>query len=152
VDTGLLVQELAELLAPPAGFTLTTASPMPVFTTERALLEQVLRNLLENALKHHHQPEAARIHVAAHECGAKLEFTVTDNGPGINPAYHERIFQVFQTLQPRDEVEGSGMGLAIVKKIVEHQGGNVWVASTEGAGATFHFTWPKDAEGIAEQR
>ncbi len=63
-----------------------------------------------------------------------------DNGPGIAPEYHERIFEVFQTLKPRDEVEGSGMGLAIAKKTVESAGGEIWVESAAGKGATFHFT------------
>jgi signal transduction histidine kinase len=69
-------------------------------------------------------------------------FAVSDDGPGIAPEYHERIFGIFQTLQPRDHVEGTGIGLSLVKKIVESRGGRVWVESAEGAGATFRFHWP----------
>jgi signal transduction histidine kinase len=72
-----------------------------------------------------------------------VEFTITDNGPGIEPQHHARIFQVFQSLKSRDQVEGSGMGLAVVKKTVENQGGQIEVLSTGlGSGATFRFTWP----------
>lgn len=72
-----------------------------------------------------------------------IELAVTDDGPGIAPQFHSRIFDLFQTLKPRDQVEGSGMGLAIVKKIVESHGGQIAVESTPGEGATFRFTWPK---------
>ncbi len=72
-----------------------------------------------------------------------MEFSVADDGPGIAPGFHERIFELFQTLKPRDQVEGSGMGLAIVKKTVESMGGSISVDSAAGAGAVFRFTWPK---------
>ena len=70
-----------------------------------------------------------------------MEFIVADDGPGIEPEYHAKIFEIYQTLKPRDEVEGSGMGLAIVKKIVESRGGRIWLHSAAGEGAQFHFTW-----------
>jgi signal transduction histidine kinase len=72
-----------------------------------------------------------------------VQVAVADNGPGIDPAFHERIFEIFQTLKPRDQVEGSGIGLTVVKKMIETRGGAIWVESTPGAGASFHFTWPK---------
>jgi signal transduction histidine kinase len=75
--------------------------------------------------------------------GEFFEFSVSDDGPGIAPEFHERIFQLFQTLKPRDRVEGSGMGLAIVKKIIESHNGRIAISSTPGKGATFRFTWPK---------
>ena len=78
---------------------------------------------------------------------AWYRFTVADNGPGIAPQYHERVFGIFQTLQSRDRVEGTGIGLSVVKKIVEGQGGRVWVESAEGDGARFHFTWPAAPAG-----
>ena len=71
-----------------------------------------------------------------------FEFAVADDGPGIAPEYHERVFKLFQTLQPRDQVEGSGMGLSVVKKTVESRGGTVRLVSQAGSGATFYFTWP----------
>ncbi len=86
---------------------------------------------------------AGLVEVSARDCDSYYEFTVADNGPGIDPIYHQRIFELFQTLKPRDEVEGSGNGLAIVKRLVESRGGTVAVDSTLGAGARFRFTWPK---------
>jgi signal transduction histidine kinase len=74
------------------------------------------------------------------------EFAVIDNGPGIAPEYHERIFGIFQMLEARDKVEGTGIGLSIVKKLVESRGGRVWVESREGAGSTFRFLWPQAHE------
>jgi signal transduction histidine kinase len=93
-------------------------------------------------VKHAGSVPEPRIEVRAAATGDGCTFTVTDNGPGIAPAFHERIWGIFQTLQPRDKVEGTGIGLALVKKIVEARGGRVWVDSVEGAGATFGFTWP----------
>jgi signal transduction histidine kinase len=142
VDTGALVRDVVEIVAPPPGFTVDVVDPMPVLTTERVPLETIFRNLIGNALKHHDRPEAGTITVTAARHGAWCEFVVADNGPGIDPEYHDRVFQLFQTLKPRDEVEGSGMGLAIVKKLVESRGGRIWLASASGTGAAFHFTWP----------
>ena len=81
--------------------------------------------------------------IAAEDQGEWVAFSVSDNGPGIAQQHHARIFQIFQSLQPRDQVEGSGMGLAIVEKTIESQGGHVTVESDIGQGATFRFTWPK---------
>jgi len=71
------------------------------------------------------------------------EFAVADNGPGIEPKYFDKVFQLFQTLASRDEVESTGVGLALVKKIVENEGGRVWIESPPGMGATFLFTLPR---------
>lgn len=141
VDTAALVRDVVETLAPPAAFRIELPDPMPVVYTERVPLEMVLRNLIGNAIKHHNRTDGqVTIHVRQED--QRLLFTVTDNGPGIDPQFHTRIFELFQTLQPRDRVEGSGMGLAIVKRIVEYRGGRVSVESTAGQGASFHFTWP----------
>ncbi|HXF63210.1 MAG TPA: PAS domain S-box protein [Caldilineaceae bacterium] len=142
VDTRALMARVVELVSPPEGFQIIVEEPMPTLVTLDVPLETVLRNLLGNAIKHHDK-ESGVIIVRARDLGDMLEFTVQDDGPGIEPRYHERIFQMFQTLRPRDRLEGSGIGLAVVKKIVEHVGGRVWVQSELGAGATFGFTWPK---------
>ncbi len=142
LDTRLLLENLIELLNPPPGFTITIADEMPTIVTERVPLETLLRNLLSNAIKHHHEPSEGRVHIAAQVQGAWATFAVTDNGPGIDPAFHERIFQLFQTLRPRDQVEGSGIGLAVVKKTVESYGGTVEIDSNIGQGTTIRFTWP----------
>jgi len=142
VDTGALVQNIIELLTPPSGFTITMDPTMPILRTAATPLETVLRNLINNAIKHHDQPEG-HIHVAASEHADAIEFAVIDDGPGIAPEFHTRIFELFQTLKPRDQVEGSGMGLAIVQKTITNRGGAIWVESGPGRGTTFRFTWPK---------
>ena len=143
VDTETLVRDVGFMFAPPQGFTLDIQAPLPQLYTERVPLETVLRNLVGNAIKHHDRPEEGWVRVAAEDKGDWVEFTVADNGPGIEPQHHARVFQVFQTLRPRDQVEGSGMGLAVVKKTVENQGGEVSIIPHDGRGTTFCFTWPK---------
>lgn len=144
VDSGALIRGIIEFLAPPPGFTITLDSTMPKFMTVSVPLETVLRNLIGNAIKHHNRPDG-HIHIGAQEKAGLIEFMVRDDGPGIAPQYHDRIFELFQTLRPRDQVEGSGMGLAVVKKIVESRNGTLRLESEEGKGATFWFTWPISA-------
>lgn len=142
VDLSLLVQDIANVLAPPPGFTITWEGSATRLRTPRVSLELVLRNLIGNAIKHHHAQNGA-IRVRAVEQGEWMEFTVSDDGPGIESQYHERIFEMYQTLKPRDQTEGSGMGLSIVKKLIESYGGTIAVQSDLGQGATFRFTWPR---------
>ncbi|MCE7985027.1 MAG: PAS domain S-box protein [Caldilinea sp. CFX5] len=144
VKTAALLQDTLKLLTPPATFTVTVSGELPVLRTVRVPLELVFRNLINNAIKHHHQPAQGVIHIQAQDLGDLVEFAVSDNGPGIDPQYHDRIFGMFQTLQPRDAAESSGLGLAIVKRAVEAAGGAIRVESSPGAGATFRFTWPKE--------
>ncbi len=146
IDTAALVKDTVALLAPPGSFTVEVG-PLPALTTYRAPLEQVFRNLIGNAIKHHHNG-SGKIEVFAGESHGKLEeFIVRDDGPGIEEKYHDQVFEMFQTLKPRDQVEGSGMGLALVKKIVETRGGTVHLESSPGKGTTIRFTWPRTVEG-----
>lgn len=148
VDARILVEELATLISPPAGFVITAAPDLPTLNTARAALGQVLQNLLSNAIKHHDRPGEGRIEVSVRDEEPMLEFVVTDDGPGVPEQFRTRVFGMFQTLRPRDDVEGSGMGLAIVKKLVERQGGSVWLTDgRDGRGLVVHFTWPKVLRG-----
>jgi PAS domain S-box-containing protein len=142
VDVKRLLDDVIEMLAPKPPAAVVIEGSMPTLRTERVALQQVLMNLIGNALKHAERPDA-EIRVEARDAGDAYEFRVRDNGPGIAPEFHDRIWGIFQTLQPRDKVESTGIGLAIVKKIVEAQGGRVAIESALGAGATFLFTWPK---------
>jgi signal transduction histidine kinase len=126
----------------PGTFAIEIPRNLPILQTPRAPIEQIFRNLIGNAIKHHHRT-AGKISVRAEERGEFVEFTVSDDGPGIPSDLHERAFAMFQTLKPRDEVEGTGIGLAFVKRLVEAHGGTVRLDSVEGSGASFHFTWPK---------
>jgi PAS domain S-box-containing protein len=145
VDVGVLVHDVVDLIAPPAGFHIEVAPDMPTIIAERLRLQQVFQNLIANAIKHHNRADG-HICIGVTERGPMYEFTVTDDGPGIAPQYHQKIFVVFQTLAARDKVEGTGIGLSLVKKIVESNGGQIQIESAEGAGTTFRFTWPKRAQ------
>jgi PAS domain S-box-containing protein len=143
VDIEKLLREVVDLLAPPTDVEIEIHPPLPVLHTEKLRLQQVFMNLIGNAIKHNPQP-GARVEISCREVGAFYAFAVKDNGPGIAEKYHEKIFVMFQTLQPRDKVEGTGVGLSLVRKIVEQHGGQIAVDSREGEGAVFRFTWPKE--------
>jgi PAS domain S-box-containing protein len=142
VDVGALLTETIEMLSPTPPASIQVETRMPVVHSERVPLQQVFLNLMSNALKHALRPDTL-VRVRCSETGDGWEFAIADNGPGISPEYHERIWGIFQTLRARDEVEGTGIGLSVVKKIVEARGGSVRVESAVGQGATFFFTWPK---------
>ncbi len=142
VNVGALLAECRDLLAPGPEASIEIAANMPTLAAERVPLQQVFLNLISNALKHAARPDA-RVQIGCTDAGASYDFSVRDNGPGIAPQFHERIWGIFQTLQPRDRVEGTGIGLSVVKKLVESRGGQVSLDSQPGAGSTFHVFWPK---------
>jgi PAS domain S-box-containing protein len=144
VDLAELLARSIETVSPPEGFTVEVVGTLPTIYTAHVPLGTVLRNLVGNAVKHHDK-ESGRILIRAVQEPAQMIFTVEDDGPGIDPAYHERIFQMFQTLRPRDQVEGSGIGLSVVKRIIESRGGQISVDAEVGRGAKFTFTWPYQA-------
>ncbi len=114
---------------------------LPTIRANGTQMVQLLQNLVANALKFH-GPEAPRIHVSAEKRGAAWQFSVQDNGIGIEPQYADRLFQMFSRLHSSAEYEGTGIGLATVKRIVERHGGTVWFESEPGHGSTFFFTIP----------
>jgi len=137
-----LLAEIIDSLAPPSEFEVKVEPGMPTFVTERLLLQQVFSNLISNAIKHN-RAESGHVKISVKELDEFYEFSVEDDGPGIAPQYHDKVFVIFQTLEARDKVENTGIGLSLVKKIVEGQGGTISLESAEGEGATFRFTWPK---------
>ena len=143
VDVYQLLLESIDMVAPPEHLQVEMVTQMPVLYTVRVPLQQVFTNLISNAIKYHDGTQG-RVSISCQEDKHFYQFSVTDDGPGIDPEYHDRIFVIFQTLQERDAVESTGVGLAIVKKIIERQGGIIQVHSALGMGATFSFTWPKD--------
>lgn len=142
VDVGKLIETVIELLSPPKTFEVAATTAMPTLETVGAPLQQVISNLISNAIKHHDRP-AGRIEIACRDTGDYYEFRVSDDGPGIPSKYHERVFKLFETLKPRDEVEGSGIGLSVVRRTVEKLGGTIRLDSSDSRGTTFTFTWPK---------
>ena len=142
VDVRQLLTEVAELVVPP-DFTLTLAPNLPTLAgTDRLSLQQVFTNLLSNAVKYHHRG-AGHLAVSSRDLGNCYEFRVQDDGPGIAPEYHQKIFLLFQTLRDRHTAESTGIGLSIVQKIINEQQGTIRVESAVGQGAAFIFTWPK---------
>ena len=117
-----------------------TVGPMPRVLADPVQLALVLANLVGNAIKYRRPEVPPEIRISAERAGACWRFAVTDNGIGIAPEYFERVFVVFQRLHTREAYEGTGIGLAIVKKIVERHGGRVGVESVPGEGSTFSFT------------
>lgn len=142
VDLKALLAEIIDSLAVPPGFTIKVASDMPTMFAPRIRLHQVFANLISNAIKYSDRKDGL-VEIAVNNGGQFYEFGVADNGPGIAPQFHEKIFVIFQTLASRDQIESTGIGLTLVKKIVEEQGGSITIESGVGQGATFRFTWPK---------
>lgn len=117
-----------------------THDTLPTVLADGGQLVQLFQNLISNAIKFKMPDEEPRIHISTKEEKDKYIFSVKDNGIGIEPKYADRIFEVFQRLQKRSEYEGTGIGLAISKKIVERHGGKIWVESEPGKGSIFYFT------------
>ncbi|MCX6291457.1 MAG: ATP-binding protein [Bacteroidetes bacterium] len=141
-DTKKLIEETVDFIGKPANLTLTLSDQLPTITSDYTRMEQIFSNLINNAIKYTDKDEI-KIHIGVEDQKDGWIFSVKDNGPGIDKQYHEKVFVIFQTLNRRDEVESTGVGLAIVKKIIEDQGGKIWVESEPGKGADFRFFWPK---------
>jgi PAS domain S-box-containing protein len=125
-----------------------THDPLPRLMADKTQIIQLFQNLIGNAIKFRGNG-ALKIHVRAEEKQEDWHFAVCDNGIGIAPKYQKRIFQIFQRLHGRDEYEGTGIGLAVCKRIVERHGGRIWVESEPGEGSVFHFSMPKDARSLS---
>jgi PAS domain S-box-containing protein len=136
----LLMEDVLALLSP-KGFTVSVSPSFAQIEVCRMPLQQILMNLIGNAIKHHHK-KTGKITVTVEQNGGFHAFAVQDDGPGIGAPFHNQIFEMFRTLRPRDQVEGSGIGLAIVRKHIEIAGGKLQLESAEGKGSTFRFTWP----------
>ncbi len=150
VDLGKLVPETVALLDPPAHIQIVVRGELPSVVSEKARLGQVFHNLIDNAITFMDKPQG-RIEIGCTDQGVAWQFGVTDNGPGIEERHFEKIFQMFQTLAPRDQRESTGIGLPIAKKIVELFGGRIWVESKPGTGSTFFFTLPKQEAGAERE-
>lgn len=142
VDLNILVTDVINNIAPPGHIKITIENELPVVLRDSIRLEQVFQNLIGNAVKYMDKDKGF-VKVDCADEGEYWECSVSDNGPGIDKKYHDRIFQIFQTLTPRDSYESTGIGLTLVKKIISLYGGSVRVASEVGKGSTFVFTIPK---------
>ena len=151
VSLNELVPEVIDMVAAPENVAITVENELPVIECEKTRIMQVFQNLLSNAVKYMDKPQG-QIKIGCVEENGFWKFSVADNGPGIEEKHFERIFRIFQTLTPRDEFESTGVGLTVVKKIVELYGGKIWVQSKLGQGSTFFFTLPKQKIGVKDAR
>jgi PAS domain S-box-containing protein len=142
VDLNTALSDIIAGIEPPENIHITIENELPVLMCEKTQIIQVFQNLLSNAVKYMDKPEG-QIKVGCIEQNGFLKFSVTDNGPGIDEKYFKEIFKIFQTLAPQNRNDSTGIGLSIVKKIVELNAGIVWVESEPGKGSTFFFTLPK---------
>ncbi|MBY6069313.1 PAS domain S-box protein [Leisingera aquaemixtae] len=143
-----LLKEALLLIDQPEGFTIRIDPGFEGIQLVNMPLKQIFANLISNAIKHS-ETGAGTVDVSLRDEGGHWLFSVADDGPGIEPKYHEKIFKMFQTLKSRDQVEGSGMGLSIVQKHVQQAGGKILVHSAPGEGCEFSFTWPKPQPELA---
>jgi signal transduction histidine kinase/predicted hydrocarbon binding protein len=151
VNLNELIPAVIDMLAPPENISITVENELPLIKCEKTRIMQVFQNLLSNAVKYMDKPQGW-IKIGCIEENGFWKFSIADNGPGIEEKYHEKIFQIFQTLTRRDELESTGIGLSLVKKIVEIYGGKVWVESKPGEGSTFFFTLSKQKVGAEYEK
>lgn len=147
VELAALLPEIIAGLAVPDHIEIDLDQALPCIHCDRTRITQVFQNLLSNAIKYMDKREG-RIHIAASGDEHDWTFSVADNGPGIAEEHFDRIFDIFQTLAPKDQSDSTGVGLAVVKKIVESGRGRIWLTSEVGQGSTFFFTVPKVAQGL----
>ena len=136
------MSEVIAGIAPPENIEITIEDDLPTIICETTQIMQLFQNLLSNAVKYIDKPEG-KIRIGCAEQEGFWKFSVADNGPGIEQKHYDRIFKLFQTLAPREGVESTGIGLSIVKKIAELNGGKAWLESEIGKGSTFFFTLQK---------
>jgi PAS domain S-box-containing protein len=142
IDLELMLRQIIDSIVPDEGFEITVDDNFPIIVTERILLQQVFSNLISNAVKHNNK-SLGKIECHYQSVSGFHQFSIKDNGPGIAEAYHKKVFEVFQTIEARDVKESTGIGLSIVKKIIEEKGGTIYIESEQNKGCNFIFTVPK---------
>lgn len=142
VDLNELLREITQHLDSPPGFKVVVPAELPHLNARKLEVKHLLQNLIDNAIKYKAKTDG-HVRITCKPIDHFWLFEVEDNGIGINPMHHQRIFQLFQRLNPSLGVDGTGVGLALAKRIVELAGGQIWVRSSEGQGASFFFTWPQ---------
>ncbi len=142
VDLSMLIEEIEDTLVLPDHMAIQIPKKLPSFYGQKVRLLQVFQNLIGNAIKYNDKAQG-RIYIEWEDLDSHLKFSISDNGPGIDRKYHDKIFKIFQTLQSRDHIESTGIGLTIVKRVVQLYGGEIKVSSVLGQSTTFEFTLKK---------
>ena len=137
-----MIVNIIDLIDPPPHIKFEIQDNLPDLFTERVKLHEVFQNLISNSIKYNNKEQGV-IKIRFHSYPQYYEFIVEDNGCGIKPEHFEKIFGIFQTLISQDKNESTGIGLTIVKKIIEQQEGKIFIESEYGLGSTFKFTWMK---------
>jgi signal transduction histidine kinase len=151
IDLNKLIEDVTEMICPPENIKITVKSWLPVVECYQTNITQIFQNLLSNAIKYMDKSEG-RIEIDCVVEDDFWKFSVFDNGPGIEEKYFEKIFMIFETLSPDYENESTGIGLTVIKKIIELEGGKIWVESEVGKGSTFFFMLPKQQRVITEEQ
>ncbi|MFC1780666.1 ATP-binding protein [Planctomycetota bacterium] len=151
VDLNSFMPEVIDMVVPPENIQVSIENELPSIVCKETHIMQLFQNLLSNAIKYLDK-EQGWIKIGCVEEGDFWRFNISDNGPGIDEANFERIFRMFQILSVKKEFEGTGVGLTVVKKIVELYGGRIWIESKVGQGSTFFFTLPKLKTRIADDK
>ncbi len=141
IDTNKLVHAIFESIEVPQGFMFKTEN-LPIILAEETRIYKIFYHLISNAIIHHHQPEIGCLLIACENSSLSFVFKIKDNGPGIKLQYHEEVFDLFKTIKSKDERESTGIGLTIVRQLLEKIGGKVWIENSEQEGATVSFTLP----------
>jgi len=149
VNLNELVPEVVRRLHPPRSIRILIEDALPQVQYDKDRITQVFEHLLGNAIKYVDKTHGCIV-IRCREEPTGWKLSITDNGPGIDQKYHRKVFEVFQTLTPKDECETTGMGLSIVKKIIESYGGSIWIESAPGEGTTFFFTLSKQTRPDVE--
>ncbi|PCJ58610.1 MAG: hypothetical protein COA79_12680 [Planctomycetota bacterium] len=142
INVADMIKDCVDILNIPNGFKVEYSEVLPVFEGKKQLFYHVICNLISNSIKHHDHPESGLLSIEYQVSGDFYHFSFSDNGPGVEPRFHEKIFIMFESLKSRDTVEGSGLGLSMIKKIIEEEGGRISINSDLGQGSKFEFTWP----------
>lgn len=145
IDVEHILHDIKEQHQMEKKININVSADLPVIYGSPMHFKQIANNLISNAIKYNDKDQI-EISIFTQENDEHIEFVFKDNGPGIEEKFHEKIFELFHTLQPKDEFESTGVGLSIVKKIIEENGGAVWVNSKTDQGSQFHFSWPKDGD------
>ena len=150
VNLDTFIHEVINMIVPPENIKVTIEDKMPVIACDEIHIMQVFQNLIGNAIKYMDKPQGW-IKVSCKDDGDFWKFSVSDNGPGIEEKHFERIFRMFQVLETPKNVQGTGVGLTVAKKVIELYGGRIWIESRIGQGSTFFFTFPKQKTNVKNE-
>jgi signal transduction histidine kinase len=151
INLNKLIPQIIEMVSAPENISIAVENELPIIESEQTRITWVFQILLSNAIRYIDKPQG-QIRINSIEEESCWKFSVADNGPGIEEGLFENIFRMFETSEPQENFESTGIGLSLVKKIVETYGGKIWFESEFGKGTTFLFTLPKQSCGVMDSK